>query len=485
MFLTSLPALIAYDACLLPETDGLCWGKEKNVRRSSLVNVARRAAIALLLVALFGALLAWAGLPAREQLPAFLLGAAVLGGLLVATGFVGWYLLLKPLPAGHKRPTASPLNPGHRRLLAALVAISGINIVVGGFWDEVWHRQYGLPFGEDLLWRPHLLLYAGFTLVVGLSFLGLIRILRHGRGSLQQRFRSDPIVGLLVLVGGFLIYALPADPLWHIIYGEDISAWSLPHLVLTVSFLLIVLLAAAIHLSTVPARQWDWLHRARGNDVLPLMMAAFGQIVLLQVLTTEWDTSSSFVVSNRPEWLLPALLVGVATFTGAWVTRATRLVGAGSAAGLIALGIRSGLVALFGYEGVTASPWIAALPALLAMDVWHAFRFARQGQPSGVLATAAAALTGAATLGYPLVNALFFYPEIGMGNLHAMLLTGFIAALGGSWLGARLGDYLGTANKQTAGADNISLSLRLIPATGLAGLLAFIAIFVITAAPPV
>ncbi len=455
------------------------------MRRSSLTLVTRRAATVLLLGALFVALLTWAGLPDREQLPAFLLGAGVLGGLLAVTGFLGWYLLLKPLPAGHKRPTAAALNPGHRRLLAALVAISGINIVMGGFWDEVWHRKYGLPFGEDLLWRPHLLLYAGFTLVIGLSFLGLIRILRHGRGSLQQRFRSDPIVGLLVLVGGFLVYALPADPLWHIIYGEDISAWSLPHLVLTVSFLLIVLLAAAIQLSTLQARAWTWLHRGRGDDALPLMMAAFGQIVLLQVLTTEWDTSSSFVVTNRPEWLLPALLVGVAAFTGTWVTHATRLIGAGSAAGLIALGIRSGLVALFGYEGVTASPWIAALPVLLGMDAWYALRWARLGRPSGMLATAAAGLTGAAVLGYPLVNALFFYPEISPGNLPVMLLTGFSAALGGSWLGIRLGDYLATANKQTEGAEDISLPLRLIPATGLAGLLAFIAAFVITAVPPV
>jgi len=457
----------------------------RDLKGSYLTNVVRKTATVALLVVLFGALLTWAGLPAREQLPAFLLGAGILGGLLATMGYLGWYLLLKPLPTGHKKPAASALKPGYRRLLSALVAISGINIVVGGFWDEVWHRKYGLPFGEDLLWRPHLLLYAGFTLLVGLSFFGLIHLLRRGRGSHQQRFRADPIVGLLVLVGGFLIYALPADPLWHIIYGEDISAWSLPHLVLTVSFLLIVLLAAAIQLSTVPARRWAWLHRGRSSDVLPLMMAAFGQVVLLQVLTTEWDTGSSFVVSNRPEWLLPALLTAVATFTGAWITHATRLIGAGSAAGLIALGIRGALVALFGYDGVTASPWIAALPALLGMDVWYALNHLRRSRTPDLISTATAALAAAAIIGYPVVNALFFYPTIGGGNLFVMLLASFSAAVGGSWLGRRLGDYLGAANKQTEGVEEISLPLRLVPVTGLAGLLAFIAVFIITASPPV
>lgn len=455
------------------------------LKEVSMVHKLRQGGTVGLILLLFGALLAWAGLPDRERLPAFFLGAGLLGAIMAGFGYLAWRLLQKPLPIGHKQPTVSPLRPGYRRLVATLVAISGINIVVGGFWDEVWHRRYGLPFGEDLLWRPHLLLYTGFALVVGLAFLGLLRILRRGRGSLQQRFRADPVVGLLVLVGGFLVFALPADPLWHIIYGEDISAWSLPHLVLTASFLLIVLLAAAIQLSTLPVRAWTWLHRARGNDFLVLLMGAFGQVVLLQVLTTEWDTSSSFVIANRPEWLLPALLAGIATFTATWLTRATRLVGAGSAAGLIALGVRAGLVGLFGYDGVTASPWIAALPAMLALDAWYAIRLQRAGRPADLLTTAAAAMFGMAALGYPLVNRLFFYPEIGAGNLPAMLVTGLAAALGGSRLGARLGDYLATANKQTADMEVVSLPQRLVPATGLIGLLAFIAVFVITAAPPV
>jgi len=39
-------------------------------------------------------------------------------------------------------------------------------------------------------------------------------------------------VGGLALMGFLLVYALPADPIWHSIYGDDLSAFSIPHVVL-------------------------------------------------------------------------------------------------------------------------------------------------------------------------------------------------------------------------------------------------------------
>ena len=54
------------------------------------------------------------------------------------------------------------------------------------------------------------------------------------------------MVGLLILNAAFLLYALPADPVWHLIFGEDITAWSVPHLILLISFVLTQLLAHGV-----------------------------------------------------------------------------------------------------------------------------------------------------------------------------------------------------------------------------------------------
>ena len=127
----------------------------------------------------------------------------------------------------------------------------------------MWHRSFGLPFGEDLLWRPHLLLYFGFLSVSALAGVALLILLRgssdlQSRPSLQQRFRAQPVLGLLTLVGGFLIFAIPADPVWHTLYGEDITAWSLPHLILTISFAMIMFLAG--HYVLVGIVSYGYLH---------------------------------------------------------------------------------------------------------------------------------------------------------------------------------------------------------------------------------
>ena len=45
------------------------------------------------------------------------------------------------------------IAPRTRAVLALILASGGIGIAVGAVWDELWHRRYGLPFGEDLFWR--------------------------------------------------------------------------------------------------------------------------------------------------------------------------------------------------------------------------------------------------------------------------------------------------------------------------------------------
>src|SRR5262245_37249239 len=210
--------------------------------RNQLAGAAPVVALGLI----FAALAYWGGAPRRDA--AFFAGVIILLAALGLYGALVWALLFKPLP--EEAPPLPRTSARSRQILALLVGICGVNFVVGGIWDAVWHLNYGIPFGQDLLWRPHLLLYSSFLLIAGFAFGGLNIVLKNGQGSLQRRFRQNPLVGLLALVSGFMLVIVPADPLWHMIYGEDISAWSLPHLVLAAGFSLVMIVSAMIQAST-------------------------------------------------------------------------------------------------------------------------------------------------------------------------------------------------------------------------------------------
>jgi hypothetical protein len=188
----------------------------------------------------------------------------------------------------------------------------------------------------------------------------------------------------------------------------------------------------------------------------------------------------------RPDWLLIALIGATASFSGVLALRAIRRVGTATAIGLIALTIRMGLIAAFGYASISANAWIVSIPVLVGLDVAYALRLRLgRGAPPWMGAGTFAAL-GMVVGGLPLINRLFTQPEITAANLLPMILAAQIACLLGAWAGQAAGDYLAMANKQTEpyrpGAED--RSARLIPVVSLAGVLLFIVFFVFTASPP-
>src|SRR5262249_9802909 len=211
----------------------------------------------------------WSGVPTGERALPFWIGVVVLIIMLAAFSVVVWHLLLRPLPAG-QNVQEQPIQASYRLALALLMGVGRLGLSVGAFWDEIWHRQYGIPFGKDFFWRPHLLMYFGMMVTTVLAFVGLYLIIRWGHGTLQRRFRANPLIGLLILVGGFLLYVLPTDPIWHSIYGPDLTAWSVPHLLIYLTSESSLLLATAIHMSTQPRRIWGTLRQLRFSDALPL-----------------------------------------------------------------------------------------------------------------------------------------------------------------------------------------------------------------------
>ena len=438
-------------------------------------------------VIIFAAFTAWGGSPTETNLGLFWLQASVF--LLVICGYVFafWHLLVRPLAANLRQPQPSALATRTRESLALILLSGGIATIIGGVWDELWHRSFGIPFGEDLFWRPHLLMYFGFATAIVCGFWALMMLNRQLRGNFQQRFRSNTVVGLLIMNAAFLLYALPADPLWHWLFGEDITAWSIPHLILLTSFVLTQLLALYLSVSTRRQQPWRGLLGLRLRDAAPLMILAIIQLLWLQLMLIDWDASLAGFPPEalglyRPEWLLAANLLACVTFCGVLATRLLRCAGAATASGLLALLIRIGLIQLFDAEMLQFVAWLAALLPLFAIDVWaYICKVKRQREPDWCGTAAAVSLA-------MLPNALFIR---GLYNLGGADNLAFAAAVllctaGMSCFANRVADAM--LRQREAAAEPASEHKRSEPLAAFAMLsvfLVFIFYFISTATPPV
>jgi hypothetical protein len=451
--------------------------------RLTSVGPVAAAAFGLLVVV---SMLRWAGLP-RVDPSLFVVGAVSVVGMLVALALLGWHLLLRRVDGG-LATTAPLLSLRGRRHVAVLLATSGLLIAVGGYWDEVWHRTYGLAFGADLFWRPHLLMYAGLAFVIGMGAWSAYRLWRHGQGGIRARFRSDPTLGGLVLLGAFLLYALPADPAWHVVYGADITAWSLPHLVLLVTISAIMLGAAIVGLGTLPERPWHGPLRLRGDVLLALVAVATAFMLSTQLLTTEWEgitrirRMSLHPFWQRPEWLLPVVVMATAAFFGAFALRATRFVGAATLVGLVTLALRALLVQVFESPQMTVHAWYLALPPLLALDLAYGAFLSLRGRVPPLGAAALAATVGLALGTLPLLAALYVYPRVVAETIPAMLGIGLVVALWATYLGSGLGEL----SRPAASPSAVAVPVRVSPmgVAAVAGVVAFMVWFIATATPP-
>ena len=436
--------------------------------------------------AVFAAFSVWGGIPAETNAGLFWLQAGLFFVVICAFVLALWHLLIRPLAPRLRQPQIVPLRVRARETIALVLASGGVAIVVGGLWDELWHRSFGIPFGEDLLWRPHLLMYFGFATAIVTGIWSLIYLNRNLRGNFQQRFRSNYLVGLLILNAAFLLYALPADPLWHWIFGEDITAWSVPHLILLASFVLTQLLALVFHVSTQWRQKWRNIVNLRLGDGLSLLILASILLLWLQLMLIDWDATLAglrleWLGLYRPEWLLAANLLACVTFTGVIGTRLMRCAGAATTAGLLALAIRYGLIQLFEAEMLQYVAWIAALLPLLAIDIWAYYCSAMKKSEPDWRGTAVVVIAAMA-LNAPVIRSLYQWE--GSDNL-AYGLAVIVTGIGMSWLSHRLADAM--LRRVLVEADDVAES-RALPAKltfGVAGaFMAFILVFIVTASPP-
>ena len=202
------------------------------------------------------ALVNWGG--TAKPGPLFVLGVGVLTGLLALLGAAIWYLFLSPLPANVS--VSKPQSSLVAQSLAGVLAVSsGLMFSVALVWDETWHHRYG-GFGNDFLWSPHFLLYGSLAILAFFASGGMLFLALKGSGGIRERFRAEPLIGLVGLIALFQTAAAPSDLLWHKIYGVDLTAWSLPHLMLFGGVSCVMLCAVPLSLSSVPQSSWRFLN---------------------------------------------------------------------------------------------------------------------------------------------------------------------------------------------------------------------------------
>lgn len=431
---------------------------------------------------LFAAFTVWGGLPSGPRALSFWVQIVVLFLVTGAYVFIAWHLLARQIT---RPPRSVRLSMNIRQNIALLLAGGVMALVVGALWDELWHRRYGIPLGEDFFWRPHLLMYFGFGVGVLIGFWALSYLNRRLKGTFQQRFRANAIVGLLILQAAFLVYAVPADPIWHGIYGDDLSAWSVPHLLLLVAITMMILLAVFSHLPPSRSGEWRSILNIRPGDALPLLMFAAILLAWLQVLMIDWDQVLAGNAREswglfRPEWLLAANLLGTVIFAGVLAVRVLRCIGAATLIGLMALAIRYGLIQLFAASELQFVAWIAALLPLIAIDAWAFFCVSSRKQTPGWLGFALTAAL-AMLVNLPVIRSLY---DIGPSPVLAHALALAVTGIGMSWLGHQIADWMElSAVLETAQQPSPQSSYRALGVIG--GFAVFMLVFILTAAPPV
>lgn len=269
-----------------------------------------------------------------------------------ALAVLAWWLFLSPLklPNSSSRAAGDMAVAASHRLaftLALLIGIGSQLNIFGGYWDLSEHLVTGIvPGGEDFLWPPHLMVYAGFLVAFIVALSGLVAIavpnLKRGIKDPRRWVRRNPFVGAVVIIAGYGLLSIPGDAIWHELYGIDLTAWSPPHLFLTFSAASLPVAAAGLFTNgqksnrasaqVLPNRELRDTAQAAGpqtralkrfnefasamdlTSIVRLLYLASSLLLLVFIGVVEWEVDSiNAYVDKRPVWLYPTI-IGVASF---------------------------------------------------------------------------------------------------------------------------------------------------------------------------
>lgn len=451
-------------------------------RRNTILQFAIASLVVYALLGVFS------GLPAGANLPSFIIGLVLLFVFMALLSAFTWYAVVKPLPA-HLAPSKKlPLTHDLRLGVALfLTLMSGVGIL-GGLWDVTWHVHSGLPFGEDFFWAPHQFIYAALIIPIGVAAYLWHRLLRTS-GSMRQRLQADVPITLIILGGVAMALTLPADPLWHVIYGEDLTGMSVPHIVFSVSAAFTLIGTTSILLSYVPARpSWGNILGLTWMEWIIQLSLAFTFISLLMPTLGDWEAIAlpshalprlPALVAERPDWALPFLAAFVAVYCGTLALHITRRVGAATLLWVIATVVRSLLFVILGYGSTGIESMLLTLPFVIALDL-GAWYCARRGQPLNSLLTAIAATLAGLVAALPQIPLSFTDPVLSANNLLPMIVAMFVGAFAAALMGRVLGEAVAGTRRFALESEARGIAkpaVRLISA--LTAVIAIIAVFFI------
>jgi hypothetical protein len=445
------------------------------------------AGLAISFFAVLALMVRWGGVPDVAEVN-FWLGVVILGSTLAVFGGLCWWLFFSPVPSEVK-PHSTQLSEGsYLMLLAALFA--GFLSIIGVFWDETWHRLYG--FAEvlnDFLWAPHKLLYVSLgalTLVAGMS---LYQAIRANRSDVRVGFRTHPYLGMFGLIAAYLMFSLPSDQVWHLVYGLDITAWSLPHILLLTSFGFVMISLSAIFLSGERSSSLTF------NALLGGLAMGIGGVMLL-VLVTDYDSAAAPLtqvsanvmkaLAERPQWTYPVAVVTLGVLLASVGVRLSGRFGVVTVAALTIIVFRSVMVTFFNAskEMGVVSHVLIVIPMVI-IDAWQLLMRDKAKQPSSLFRVMGALVAAACFLvvGIPVINGWLATYHINNDAIPGAILVGAIMAVWANAIGDLFGGWLTSLDSGQLPTVSPSRLVRQFAISAVIAIAIFLVVF-FTAQPP-
>ncbi|HEX8032742.1 MAG TPA: hypothetical protein VF510_02795 [Ktedonobacterales bacterium] len=451
----------------------------------------------LILVVFLGVVLAslafWGGV--AHPGPLFAVGITLLLVLLAVFSALVWWLYFSPLPRTgvvvHQR------SAHFTQRLVFLISGSILLLLTGSFWDETWHRIYGTGAAiNDLLWPPHLMIYASMAITSMLAISALAVVLR-AQGSIRERFRAEPILGWLGIAATYATASAPCDYIWHRIYGVDISAWSLPHLFLVTSTGMVLLLTMTLQLGQIPPHPWARLRGISWQEVLSLIFIGLALVLVATITLSEWDGLKTIgqmgprnqpltAFWSRPEWLYGPVLIATALFFQVLALHAIKRVGAATLVTGVVLAERLIFFLAFGVwqQGLpmTFATQLLFIPSAIALDLWYGTRYRQASTNLTILVGNVLAIGSFLVVGWFAIPHLLIYPRMIPAVMLPMAVATLVVGVWAGWFGAVVGDWLGTYQRATTPSAPVSRTL-FVAAGAVLVLFVTIAAVAVTLAP--
>lgn len=123
------------------------------------------------------------------------------------------------------------------------VVAGSIGFMVGAHWDLAWHRSIGR---DMFLTPPHMLVQSSAFVVAVASIYTILRT-TFGENS-QARGGAVSILGLRGPAGAFMslwggiamMVSAPFDNWWHNAFGLDVKVFTLPHMLLSLGYFIVI-----------------------------------------------------------------------------------------------------------------------------------------------------------------------------------------------------------------------------------------------------